>query len=238
MDSDGTLIKQENLVMSLEPEEKLRLVELEQIIDRGIQTFYEVGKALEEIRDRKLYRETHKTFESYCQEKWQIARQTANRYIRAVKVMEILEPIGSKIPTKESQVRPLTGLPESIQLEIWQEALEQSPNGMPTGAAVSRLVEEKGYGKTKNKSVSELEHLRLENYNLKEKIQQQQIEKERRAAQVAKEFEKLRAENTQLKLENRQLKAELQDMKQKYQILSDKYEKLLTRLERIEGAKV
>ena len=30
-------------------------------------TFYEVGKALEEIREQKLYRETHKTFEAYCQ---------------------------------------------------------------------------------------------------------------------------------------------------------------------------
>ncbi|MBD2509476.1 hypothetical protein H6G91_19625 [Nostoc muscorum FACHB-395] len=28
--------------------------------------FFEAGKALMELRDRKLYRSTHKTFEEYC----------------------------------------------------------------------------------------------------------------------------------------------------------------------------
>jgi len=32
-----------------------------------------------------------------------------------------LRPIGLKFPTKENQVRPLTGLPRDLQLEIWQE---------------------------------------------------------------------------------------------------------------------
>lgn len=41
-----------------------RLKELESVIERGTKTFIEVGYALAEIRDQRLYRQTHATFES------------------------------------------------------------------------------------------------------------------------------------------------------------------------------
>ena len=40
-----------------------RLQELETTIERGLQTFIEVGEALREIRDHRLYRGDHPTFE-------------------------------------------------------------------------------------------------------------------------------------------------------------------------------
>ena len=43
-----------------------RLAELELVIERGLKTFVEVGAALLGIRDGRLYRETHATFEDYC----------------------------------------------------------------------------------------------------------------------------------------------------------------------------
>ncbi|HCV29301.1 MAG TPA: hypothetical protein DGO89_03100, partial [Microcoleaceae bacterium UBA9251] len=185
--------------------ERARLQELESIVEHGLQTFYEVGKALDEIREQKLYRETHKTFEAYCQEKWGMARQTANRFIGAARVMENLEPIGSKFPTKESQVRPLAQLPPELQIQIWQEAVESSPNGIPTGAAVQRLVEQRfpslGSGRSPKDTDSELEKLRSDNKRLREEIRSQNRERDRRAAAVALEMEQLRAENRQLKAE-------------------------------------
>lgn len=39
------------------------LEENEAIIERGLATFVEVGTALAEIRDNRLYRESHGTFE-------------------------------------------------------------------------------------------------------------------------------------------------------------------------------
>jgi hypothetical protein len=45
--------------------QKSRRTELENVIERGLSTFVEVGNALLEIRDSKLYRETHPTFEAY-----------------------------------------------------------------------------------------------------------------------------------------------------------------------------
>ena len=143
MQTTNTILKSEYATAQLDVTEQARLQELESIVDHGLQTFYEVGKALDEIREQKLYRETHKSFEIYCRDKCGIARQTAHRFISAAQVVDNLRPIGLKIPTKENQVRPLTGLPPELQLEIWQEALELSPNSMPTGAAVQRLVEQR-----------------------------------------------------------------------------------------------
>jgi hypothetical protein len=205
MESTNTLLDREYATDQLDVAERARLQELESIVEKGLQTFYEVGKALDEIREQKLYRETHKTFEAYCQEKWGMARQTANRFIGAARVMEILEPIGSKIPTKESQIRPLAQLPPELQIKIWQEAVESSPNGIPTGAAVKRLVEERfpsdGSGLRGKDGASELEKLRSDNQRLREQIREQNRERDRRAAAVALELEQLRAENRQLKAE-------------------------------------
>lgn len=50
--------------------EKSRLSELETVIERGQQTFIDVGLALAEIRDSRLYREGFATFEDYCKERW------------------------------------------------------------------------------------------------------------------------------------------------------------------------
>ncbi|MEG3860273.1 hypothetical protein [Microcoleus sp. herbarium12] len=205
MQITNTLVESEYATDQLNLTELARLQELESIVEHGLQTFHEVGKALDEIREQKLYREIHKTFEAYCQEKWGMARQTANRFIGAARVMENLEPIGSKFPTKESQVRPLAQLPPELQIQIWQEAVESSPNGIPTGAAVQRLVEQRfpslGSGRSPKDTDSELEKLRSDNKRLREEIRQQNRERDRRAAAVALEMEQLRAENRQLKAE-------------------------------------
>ena len=55
--------------------ERSRLGKLETTIDRGLQSFFEVGAALKEIRDSRLYRDEHGTFEDYCQTRWGIDRQ-------------------------------------------------------------------------------------------------------------------------------------------------------------------
>jgi hypothetical protein len=48
-----------------------KLAELERVMERGLQTFVEVGKALADIRDGELYRgQGYATFEDYCQQRW------------------------------------------------------------------------------------------------------------------------------------------------------------------------
>jgi hypothetical protein len=123
------------------PDERNRLTGLEAIIQTGLRTFTEVGNALAEIRDSRLYRETHPNFAAYCRERWKISPQHAHRLAKASEVAENLEmePIGSK-PETEAQVRPLTRLPPEERAPAWQEAVEEAKGEQPTGRQVEEVV--------------------------------------------------------------------------------------------------
>jgi len=124
----------------LEVSESQRLKENEQIIERGLNTFIEVGNALAEIRDSKLYRAEHSSFEQYCRERWGLSKTHGDRLIGAAKVAEAVTPIGVK-PTNEAQARPLTTLETpKEQAEAWEEAVEQS-DGQPTAKDVAEVVD-------------------------------------------------------------------------------------------------
>lgn len=62
------------------------------------------GKALATIRQARLYRETHATFELYVQDRWGMERAHAYRLIDAWPVAAALSPMGD---TNERQVREL-----------------------------------------------------------------------------------------------------------------------------------
>jgi hypothetical protein len=48
-------------------EEQRDRLHLERVIERS---FYQAGIALKQLRDRRLYRSTHKTFEEYCNDRF------------------------------------------------------------------------------------------------------------------------------------------------------------------------
>ena len=57
------------------------LAECEAVITRGVRGYVEAGEALRTIRDARLYRETHGTFEDYCRERWGWTDAQSNRLI-------------------------------------------------------------------------------------------------------------------------------------------------------------
>ena len=59
----------------------------EEIISRGLETFVEVGNALMIIRDRKYWRREFKSFDDYCERRWEFQPNRANRLISAAKTM-------------------------------------------------------------------------------------------------------------------------------------------------------
>lgn len=120
--------------------ERLELAKLEDRVQRGLQTFYEVGSALMTIRDARLYRESFTTFEDYCRVRWSMTRQHANRLVAAAEVMANLEPIGSK-PSTESQARELSGLPPEAQVHAWAAVTEILQDEPVTAAIVRDVVE-------------------------------------------------------------------------------------------------
>ena len=108
----------------LDTVERNKLRKLESVVAEGITSFLAVGDALKEIRDAKLYRESHKTFEKYVDQKWGMQRAQAYRLIDASVVNQNLSPIGDKnervaeIKT-ESQLRELKDVPaESIEAVV------------------------------------------------------------------------------------------------------------------------
>ena len=120
-----------------------RLEALESVIDAGMQTFVHVGNALLEIRDNRLYRNTHRTFEKYCRERWGVNSSRARQLIDAAEVVENLKSVTmvTLLPAVERQARPLTSLPPEQQPAVWQRAVETAPNGKITQAHVQAVVD-------------------------------------------------------------------------------------------------
>lgn len=123
--------------------EKKRLSELEEIITKNFQGFYEVGCALAEISTSKLYRLTHPTFEEYCRERFEVARRTAYQYIEAKKAVDNVRNCAQfeLLPANEAQVRPLTKLGPEAQVEAWEKVVKTAPfDGGITAKHVSQVV--------------------------------------------------------------------------------------------------
>jgi hypothetical protein len=132
-----------NDIAPLTRAETIALDDCEQRIERGLKTFFEVGAALIAIRDNRLYRASHGTFELYCRERWNMTPQHANRLALAAGVVASMEPIGSiPQPSTESQARELAKVPEADRTDVWAEAVERT-GGKPTAKAVSDVVKER-----------------------------------------------------------------------------------------------
>jgi len=125
---------------------------LEKKVERA---FFEAGKALMQLRDRRLYRSTHKTFEDYCRDRFGHSRQKSNYLIAAADVYENLTTICCQnfgiddlttnssqiLPTSEGQVRPMTKLEPQEQWEVWQTAVEVAGGKVPSGRVLKDVIE-------------------------------------------------------------------------------------------------
>ena len=79
---------------SLTAFDRKRYADCCQRIADGIKTCFDVGLALTEIRDDKLYREEFDTFEEFCKQTFQLERAHAYRMIEAAEIK--MSPIGDK----------------------------------------------------------------------------------------------------------------------------------------------
>lgn len=96
---------------TLNDREQADLVACEAAIDTLRMAFWAAGKALQVIRDGRLYRATtHTTFEEYVEGRWQMSRPQAYRLIEAWPLAQALSPMGDTL--NERQVRELLPLAE------------------------------------------------------------------------------------------------------------------------------
>lgn len=125
------------------PVDQSRFAELELVIERGLGTFVDVGRALLEIQERRLYRAAgHRTFADYVAKRWDLSSAYAYRQIEASKIVDILSPIGATpLPANEAQARELTPLvddPDAVR-EVWTETVQQG-DGRITARAIRDRV--------------------------------------------------------------------------------------------------
>ena len=103
------------------------LSELEAIIDRGKQTFVEVGNALTEIRERKLYREAgYATFEDYCQQRHGFSASRGRQLIAAAATVTAVTLSGGTAPATEREARALAAAQRAYDAEAGVETTDRS----------------------------------------------------------------------------------------------------------------
>ena len=127
------------------------------------QAFFVAGQALKLLRDKRLYRETHATFESYVRDRFDFTKRAAYYLIDAYEVVNNLKAAHSLapsddagsllkseqfvhsnkstiLPTKESQCRPLAKLSPERQREVWQIAVEEAKGKVPSARIIKTII--------------------------------------------------------------------------------------------------
>ena len=158
----STIVK----VEKLSKDERYELRECIRTIKVAAYELGEAASALRHIRDNRLYRESHRTFEAFCNETFRYTRQHVNRVIgfgetiatiqmgitsdkvddRIAKDKSAQRPAfgtnGSKTPINECQTRPLGSLPAADRPAAWAKAVALAGGEQPTGAQVALAVRE------------------------------------------------------------------------------------------------
>lgn len=137
--------------------EEAEFKRLDEIVQMGAKGFVEVGAALMQIRDQKLWRAGNfKNWSEYCQSVQEFSRIQAYRLIEASQcVLEMQNLSNFSIrPKSESQVRPLLKL-ENIEdrWHVWDAIVEMIEDGGTNPkitadtvrSMVDRLLENEAY---------------------------------------------------------------------------------------------
>jgi hypothetical protein len=149
----------------LTPDEQRDRYQLELQVE---QAFYRAGKALSQLRQRRLYRSTHRTFEAYCQDRFGFTRRYSDYLIAGVVVVDNLQQMRTIpsqtqelnhpnqeemkenlsttqapiLPTKLEQIKPLASLKPVDQRQIWDKAVAAANGKVPSGRIVREMVEQ------------------------------------------------------------------------------------------------
>lgn len=99
----------------LTPPEVVRLKHLESIIEKGKVHYEEVCKALAEICDRELWRETHDTFADYCKDVHGLTHWNVRHMADFHRVKTSLPAAVGKSITTDRQARELKPVPRALR---------------------------------------------------------------------------------------------------------------------------
>ena len=124
------------------------------LIEKVKNAFYISGMALAQLKEERLYRNTHLNFDQFCQDIFGYSSDYAYLKIATAKVYQNLldctslppetptngrQPI---LPTRQRQLRPIVKakLDADAQVEVWQMAIAIADGKIPSGSIVSEAV--------------------------------------------------------------------------------------------------
>jgi hypothetical protein len=109
-------------------------------------TFIRIGSRLIELSQLEVYKETHKTFESFVLDEFGLSKARAYQLIDAAKVTDNLSTIVDKssIPQNEGQIREVAKAPAEMQAEVVKKAVEKAAeeNRKPTAKDFKEAVKQ------------------------------------------------------------------------------------------------
>lgn len=121
----------------LSDSERAERDQLEQIVSAGVMSFIEVGNALLTISDKRLYRETHGSFEPYCREKWGMSARRAYQLCEAAKTVATVKNFSQL--TTDSQARELAKVSPAKREAVLEKAKK---SGKVTAKAIKEAAQD------------------------------------------------------------------------------------------------
>jgi hypothetical protein len=120
--------KKNEVETKLTSADKKAFAKHEETIRSGLTSFIEVGHALAEIRDSRLYREDFETFEDYCASRWDLVRRAAYNRIAAAEVVDEIRRVqnSAHVPLVESHALEVAAAGDNAA-KVWAAVLKQSP---------------------------------------------------------------------------------------------------------------
>jgi hypothetical protein len=117
--------------------------------------FYSAGMALIQLKQERLYRNTHLSFEEFCLDVFSFSSDYAYLKMAAAKIYENLmvrlpsfegKPTNGRdlpLPTRQRQLRPIVKakLDGNAQVEVWAMAISLAEGKVPTSQIVLRAVQ-------------------------------------------------------------------------------------------------
>lgn len=137
--------------------EESRLVELKATVKRGISAWQAAAAALAEIRDKQLYRSTHRSFSAFCEAEFDLSERRIRQLVESWSIVQSLRMPLDHEAAKEAAAHPpalppldqlsdraareLRPLPPADRLEALREAAAAEPTTKaPTAKAVREAV--------------------------------------------------------------------------------------------------
>jgi hypothetical protein len=116
---------------ALSPSEESRLTELRSIVKRGLQSWQAAAAALAEIRERQLYRSSHRSFAAFCQAEFDLSGRRCAQLIESFGIIQELRDQDQSgvvvADLSESAVRALAPIPPAERLAVLSEASQAEP---------------------------------------------------------------------------------------------------------------